>query len=157
MVGHAGHALLAPPDRSVADHDVSPRALPNGAELSRQRLDLTFHRTGLGEARGAERGAPTIAAVDRAVLRFRREAGLISRRHVSFSPVVRFLVTELCRNAQMKVALAAAQPAGLREAMEISMATRWQRAMVVTRQADSCAAPGTTRKSESRTKALPFA
>ena len=127
VVGRSGHPLLQRPERSLADYDAYAWALPNRAELLRQRLDLAFRRAGLGEAHVAvesdslslllatlrqsdclglattqtleQEEARGIAAIDHEALRFRREAGLISRRHVAFSPVIQLLAAELRRVA----------------------------------------------------------
>lgn len=127
VVGRAGHPLLHQSGRTMADYNSYPWALPNRAELLRQRLDLAFRRAGLGEARVAvesdslslllatlrltdclglstmqtleQEEARGIVAINHDALRFRREAGLISRRHVTFSPVIQLLAEALRRVA----------------------------------------------------------
>jgi DNA-binding transcriptional LysR family regulator len=43
----------------------------------------------------ADREAHGVVAVDHEALRFRREAGIISRRHADLSPSVRLVIDEL--------------------------------------------------------------
>lgn len=125
VIARAGHPLLRRPNRALADYAVCSWALPNRAELLRQRLDKVFQGAGLGEARTAiesdslslllatlrltdclglattqtlqDEEARGIVALDHESLRFRREAGLISRRHATFSPAVQLLAAELRR------------------------------------------------------------
>lgn len=127
VIGRVGHPLLCRPSRSLADYSAYAWALPNRAELLRQRLELAFSRARLGETRVAvesdslslllatlrlsdclglattqtleQEEARGIVAIEHEALRFRREAGLISRRHVTFSPVIQLLATELRRVA----------------------------------------------------------
>lgn len=127
VVARAGHPLLRRPGRDLADYAACAWALPNRAELLRQRLDKVFRDAGLGEPRTAIESdslslllatvrfsdcvtlatsqtlqsdeARGIVALDHDALRFRREAGLISRRHVAFSPAVQLLASELRRVA----------------------------------------------------------
>lgn len=127
VIGRAGHPLLRRSNRTLAEYHTYPWALPNRAELLRQRLELAFRRAGLVEPRTVvesdslslllatlrltdclglstaqnleQADARGIVAIDHEGLRFRREAGLISRRHVSFSPVIQLLVAELRRVA----------------------------------------------------------
>lgn len=133
VVGRADHPLLHRLDRTLADYEAFPWALPNRAELLRQRLDRVFRRAGLGEPYVAvgsdslslllatlrlsdclglvttqtlqQNEANGIVAIDHEALRFSREAGLISRRHVGFSPVVQLLTTELRRVAAREGAI----------------------------------------------------
>jgi DNA-binding transcriptional LysR family regulator len=123
VVARAGHPLLRRPGRDLADYAACAWALPNRAELLRQRLDKVFRDAGLGEPRTAIESdslslllatvrfsdcvtlatsqtlqsdeARGIVALEHDALRFRREAGLISRRHVVFSPAVQLLASEL--------------------------------------------------------------
>jgi LysR family transcriptional regulator of gallate degradation len=127
VIGRAEHPLLGQPDRMLADYRAYSWVLPNRTELLRQRLDLAFRRAGLDEARVAvesdslslmlatlrltdclglsttqgleQEEARGIVAIDHQALRFRREAGLISRRHITFSPVIQLLAMELRRVA----------------------------------------------------------
>jgi LysR family transcriptional regulator, regulator of abg operon len=127
VIARAGHPLLRRPNRGLAEYAAYAWALPNRAELVRQRLDKVFRGAGLGEPRTAVESdslsmllatlrltdclslatthtlqhaeAYGIVAVDHEALHFRREAGLISRRHATASPAVQLLAAQIRRLA----------------------------------------------------------
>ncbi|MBU6499791.1 MAG: LysR family transcriptional regulator [Rhodospirillales bacterium] len=133
VIGRTDHPLLRVANRSLADYVHCSWALPNRAELLRQRLDGAFRKAGLGEAKVAVESdslslmlatlrltdclglattqtlsqdeAHGIVSVEHAELLFHREAGLISRRHTSYSPPVQLLVTELRRVGARAIAV----------------------------------------------------
>lgn len=127
VIAREGHPLLARPGRTLADYAAQRWVLPGRLELVRQRLSAAFQLAGLGEPVAAVEteslslilatlrltdclGLTTtqillgeeargIVAVDHDALRFRREAGIISRRHADLSPSAKLLTAELRRVA----------------------------------------------------------
>lgn len=127
VIARAGHGLAGRGDRQLADYAAHRWVLPGRGELVRQRLTQAFLRAGLPEPVAAveteslslilatlrltdclgltttqilmHEEARGIVAIDHEALSFRREAGIISRRHADFSPSVKLLCAELRRAA----------------------------------------------------------
>jgi len=123
VVGRNEHPLLRKRDRTLADYVAQRWILPGRQELVRQRLSRAFAQTGLPEPIIAvetdslslklamlkasdciglstsqiltQEHAQGIVTIDHSQLQFRREAGIIRRRHDDLSPSVKPLVVEL--------------------------------------------------------------
>lgn len=123
VIGRAGHKLIGKPDRTLADFAAQRWVLPGPQELVRQRLNVAFASAGqpkpvpaleteslslilatlrLTDCLGltttqilAQQEAEGIVAIDHETLRFRREAGVVTRRHADPSPSVKLLIGEL--------------------------------------------------------------
>jgi DNA-binding transcriptional LysR family regulator len=127
VIAREGHPMIDRRERTLADYAAHRWVLPGRAELVRQRLTHAFLRAGLAEPVAVleteslslilatlrltdclgltttqillQDEARGIVAVDHDLLRFRREAGIISRRHDDLSPSVKLLIAELRRIA----------------------------------------------------------
>jgi DNA-binding transcriptional LysR family regulator len=123
VVGRKDHPLTKNRDRTLADYAAQRWILPGRQELVRQRLARAFTLAGHGEPALAvetdslslilgalrmtdclgltttqiltQEEAQGIVAIDHDALRFRREAGIISRRHADLSPSVKLVIAEL--------------------------------------------------------------
>jgi LysR family transcriptional regulator of abg operon len=123
VVARRDHPLLRKRNRTLADYAAHRWVLPGPQELVRQRLARAFMQAGFPEPTPAveadslslilaalrmtdclgltttqilaEREAYGVVAVDHEALRFRREAGIISRRHADLSPSIRLVIAEL--------------------------------------------------------------
>jgi LysR family transcriptional regulator of abg operon len=123
VVGRKDHPLTKNRDRTLADYAAQRWILPGRQELVRQRLAHAFTLAGFGEPALAvetdslslilaalrmtdclgltttqiltQEEAQGIVAIDHDALRFRREAGIISRRHADLSPSVKLVIAEL--------------------------------------------------------------
>ena len=123
VVAREGHALLAKPDRSLADYAAQRWILPGRNELVRRRLARAFWTSGLPEPLAAveadslsmilamlrltdclgltttqilaQGDAYGIVPVDHDQLSFSREAGIIIRRHAELPRPVKLLTTAL--------------------------------------------------------------
>jgi DNA-binding transcriptional LysR family regulator len=112
--------LIRKRNRTLADYASQRWVLPARQELVRQRLANAFVQAGFPEPTPAieadslslilatlrttdclgltttqillEKEAHGVAAVDHDALRFRREAGIISRRHADLSPSVKLVI-----------------------------------------------------------------
>jgi LysR family transcriptional regulator of gallate degradation len=127
VVGRKEHPLAKKRDRTLADYASQRWILPGRQELVRERLVRAFMFAGLTEPMLAvetdslslklatlrmtdclgltttriltQPEAQGIVALDHEALQFRREAGVISRRHADLSPSVKMVVAELRRIA----------------------------------------------------------
>jgi len=127
VVGRKEHPLAKKRDRTLADYASQRWILPGRQELVRERLVRAFMCAGLTEPMLAvetdslslklatlrmtdclgltttriltQPEAQGIVALDHEALQFRREAGVISRRHADLSPSVKMVVAELRRIA----------------------------------------------------------
>jgi len=127
VVGRKEHPLARKRDRTLADYASQRWILPGRQELVRERLVRAFMCAGLTEPMLAvetdslslklatlrmtdclgltttriltQPEAQGIVALDHEALQFRREAGVISRRHADLSPSVKMVVAELRRIA----------------------------------------------------------
>ena len=123
VVGRKGHPLTKKRDRTLSDFAAQRWVLPSRQELVRQRLARALIEAGFPEPTPAieadslslilaalrttdclgltttqillDKEAHGVIAIDHDALRFRREAGIISRRHVDLSPSVRLVIAEL--------------------------------------------------------------
>ena len=123
VVGRKDHPLARKRDRTLADYAAQRWILPGRQELVRQRLARAFMLAGLAEPTLAvetdslslilaalrmtdclgltttqiltQEEAQGIVAIDHDALRFRREAGIVSRRHADLSPSVKLVIAEL--------------------------------------------------------------
>jgi DNA-binding transcriptional LysR family regulator len=123
VVGRKDHPLIRKRNRTLGDYAAQRWVLPGRQELVRQRLERAFAQGGFPEPTLAieadslslilaalrmtdclgltttqilaDREAHGVVAVDHEALRFRREAGIISRRHADLSPSVRLVIDEL--------------------------------------------------------------
>ena len=123
VVGRKEHPLVRKRDRSLADYAAHYWILPGRQELVRQRLIRAFVQAGMPEPTIAvetdslslklaalrmtdclgltttqilsQEEAHGVVALDHEALQFRREAGIISRRHADLSPSVKLVVAEL--------------------------------------------------------------
>ena len=122
VVGRKEHPLMRKRDRTLADYAAQRWILPGRQELVRQRLSRAFLQAGFRSRRSPSRPIPFaeaghaqgsdcmglttsqiltqeeaqgIVAIDHNQLQFRREAGIIRRRHADLSPSVKLLVVEL--------------------------------------------------------------
>ena len=123
VVGRNEHPLLRKRDRTLADYVAQRWVLPGRQELIRQRLSRAFVQAGLPEPTIAvetdslslklamlkasdciglstsqilmQEHAQGIVTIDHNQLQFRREAGIIRRRHADLAPSVKPLVVEL--------------------------------------------------------------
>jgi DNA-binding transcriptional LysR family regulator len=123
VVARRDHPLLRKRNRTLADYAAQRWVLPGPQELVRLRLARAFLQAGFPEPTPAveadslslilaalrmtdclgltttqilaEREAHGVVAVDHEALRFRREAGIISRRHADLSPSIRLVIAEL--------------------------------------------------------------
>jgi DNA-binding transcriptional LysR family regulator len=123
VVARKDHPLLRKRNRTLADYAAQRWVLPGRQELVRQRLARAFVQAGFPEPTPAieadslslilaalrmtdclgltttqilaDREAHGVVAVDHEALRFRREAGIISRRHADLSPSIRLVIAEL--------------------------------------------------------------
>ena len=127
VVGRKEHPLARKRDRTLADYASQRWILPGRQELVRERLVRAFMFAGLTEPMLAvetdslslklatlrmtdclgltttriltQPEAQGIVALDHEALQFRREAGVISRRHADLSQSVKMVVAELRRIA----------------------------------------------------------
>jgi LysR family transcriptional regulator of gallate degradation len=127
VVGRKEHPLAKKRDRTLADYASQRWILPGRQELVRERLVRAFMFAGLTEPMLAvetdslslklatlrmtdclgltttriltQPEAQGIVALDHEALQFRREAGVISRRHADLSPSVKMVIAELRRIA----------------------------------------------------------
>ena len=123
VVGRNEHPLLRKRDRTLADYGSQRWVLPGRQELVRQRLSRAFVQAGHPEPTIAvetdslslklamlkasdciglstsqilmQEHARGITTIDHNLLQFRREAGIIRRRHAEMSPSVKLLIAEL--------------------------------------------------------------
>ena len=123
VVGRKDHPLSRKRERNLADYAAQRWILPGRQELVRQRLAHAFMVAGLSEPTMAietdslslilatlrmtdclglttsqiltQEEAQGIVAIDHDQLRFRREAGIVSRRHAEMSPSVKLVIAEL--------------------------------------------------------------
>jgi DNA-binding transcriptional LysR family regulator len=123
VVGRKDHALARKRERTLADYAAHHWILPGRQELVRQRLSRAFVQAGLPEPTIAvetdslslklatlrmtdclglttsqiltQEEAHGIIALEHEALQFRREAGVISRRHDELSPSMKFVIAEL--------------------------------------------------------------
>ena len=123
VVGRKEHPLARKRDRTLADYAAERWILPGRQELVRQRLARAFMLAGLPEPMLAvetdslslklaalrltdclgltttqiltQSEAQDIVALDHEALQFRREAGIVSRRHADLSPSVKLVIAEL--------------------------------------------------------------
>jgi LysR family transcriptional regulator of gallate degradation len=123
VVGRKDHPLARKRDRTLADYAAQRWILPGRQELVRQRLARVFMLAGLAEPTLAvetdslslelaalrmtdclgltttqiltQAEAQDIVALDHEALQFRREAGIVSRRHADLSPSVKLVIAEL--------------------------------------------------------------
>jgi LysR family transcriptional regulator, regulator of abg operon len=123
VVGRKDHPLTKKRDRTLSDFAAQRWVLPGRQELVRQRLARALIKAGFPEPTPAiesdslslilatlrttdclgltttqillEKEAHGVVAIDHEALRFRREAGIISRRHADLSPSVRLVIAEL--------------------------------------------------------------
>jgi LysR family transcriptional regulator of gallate degradation len=123
VVGRKEHPLARRRDRSLADYAAHRWILPGRQELVRQRLVRAFLLAGLPEPVMAvetdslslelatlkmtdclgltttqilsQEEAQGVVALDHDALQFRREAGIVSRRHADLSPSVKLVIAEL--------------------------------------------------------------
>ena len=123
VVARKDHPLGRKRDRTLADYAAERWILPGRQELVRQRLVRTFHNAGLSDPVIAvetdslslklatlrttdclgltttqilsQEDARGVVALDHDALQFRREAGIIGRRHAEQSPSVKLVVAEL--------------------------------------------------------------
>jgi len=117
------HPLVRKRDRTLADYAAQRWILPGRQELVRQRLAHAFMLAGFPEPMLAvetdslslklamlrmtdclgltttqiltQEEAQGIVALDHEALQFRREAGIVSRRHADLSPSVKLVIAEL--------------------------------------------------------------
>ena len=127
VVARKDHPLGRKRERSLADYAAERWILPGRQELVRQRLARAFQSVGLPEPTIAvetdslslklatlkrtdclgltttqiltQEEAQGVIALDHDALQFRREAGIVSRRHADLSPSVKLVVAELRRIA----------------------------------------------------------
>jgi DNA-binding transcriptional LysR family regulator len=127
VVARKDHPLGRKRERNLADYAAERWILPGRQELVRQRLARAFQSVGLPEPTIAvetdslslklatlkrtdclgltttqiltQEEAQGIIALDHDALQFRREAGIVSRRHADLSPSVKLVVAELRRIA----------------------------------------------------------
>jgi DNA-binding transcriptional LysR family regulator len=123
VVGRKDHPLSKKRSRSLADYAAQRWVLPGRQELVRQRLARAFAQAGFPEPKPAieadslslilaalrmtdcvgltttqillDKEAHGVVAIDHEALQFRREAGIISRRHAGLSPSAKLIVSEL--------------------------------------------------------------
>jgi LysR family transcriptional regulator of abg operon len=123
VVARKDHPLSRKRERTLVDYAAEPWILPGRQELVRRRLAHAFLLAGLQEPMIAvetdslslklatlkmtdclgltttqiltHAEAQGIVAVDHEALQFRREAGIISRRHADHSPSVKLVIAEL--------------------------------------------------------------
>ena len=123
VVGRSDHPLGKKRDRTLADYAAQRWILPGRQELVRQRLARAFMLAGFAEPMPAietdslslilaalrmtdclglttsqiltQEEARGIVAIDHEALRFRREAGIVSRRHAELSPTAKLVIAEL--------------------------------------------------------------
>jgi LysR family transcriptional regulator of abg operon len=123
VVGRKDHPLSRKRERNLADYAAQRWILPGRQELVRQRLAHALMVAGLPEPAMAietdslslilatlrmtdclglttsqiltQEEAQGIVAIDHDQLRFRREAGIVSRRHAEMSPSVKLVIAEL--------------------------------------------------------------
>jgi LysR family transcriptional regulator of gallate degradation len=123
VVGRSDHPLGKKRDRALADYAAQRWILPGRQELVRQRLARAFMLAGFAEPMPAietdslslivaalrmtdclglttsqiltQEEARGIVAIDHEALRFRREAGIVSRRHAELSPTAKLVIAEL--------------------------------------------------------------
>ncbi len=123
VVARKDHPLGRKRDRDLADYAAQRWILPGRQELVRQRLARVFQSAGLPEPTIAvetdslslklatlkrtdclgltttqiltQEEAQGVVALDLDALQFRREAGIVSRRHADLSPSVKLVVAEL--------------------------------------------------------------
>ncbi len=123
VVARKDHPLGRKSDRSLADYAAERWILPGRQELVRQRLARAFQSAGLPEPAIAvetdslslklatlkrtnclglvttqiltQEEAQGVVALDHDALQFRREAGIVSRRHADLSPSAKLVVAEL--------------------------------------------------------------
>ena len=123
VVARKDHPLGRKRDRSLADYAAERWILPGRQELVRQRLARAFQNAGLPDPTIAvetdslslklatlkrtnclgltttqiltQEEAQGVVALDLDALQFRREAGVVSRRHADLSPSVKLVIAEL--------------------------------------------------------------
>jgi DNA-binding transcriptional LysR family regulator len=123
VVGGKDHPLTRKRSRTLADYAAQRWVLPARQELVRQRLASAFVQAGFPEPAPAieadslslilatlrmtdclgltttqillDKEAHGVVAIDHEALRFRREAGIISRRHADLSPSVELVIAGL--------------------------------------------------------------
>jgi len=124
VVGRKEHPLVRMRERTLVDYAAQRWILPGKEELVRQRLARAFINAGLPEPvlavetdslslmlatlrttdclgltttqiLNAQEDAQGIVPIDHDQLQFRREAGIVSRRHVDLTPSVKLVVAEL--------------------------------------------------------------
>jgi DNA-binding transcriptional LysR family regulator len=123
VVGRKDHPLTKKRNRGLSDFAAQRWVLPGRQELVRQRLARALIEAGFPEPTLAieadslslilatirttdclgltttqillDKEARGVVAIDHDALRFRREAGIISRRHADLSPSVRLVIAEL--------------------------------------------------------------
>ena len=123
VVGRKEHPFARKRERTLADYAAQRWILPGRQELVRQRLARAFMLAGLAEPILAvetdslslklatlrmtdclgltttqiltQEEAQGIIALDHEALQFRREAGIVSRRHAELSPSVKLVIAEL--------------------------------------------------------------
>lgn len=123
VVGRKGHPLTKKRNRSLGDYAAQRWVLPGRQELVRRRMAQAFLEAGFPEPTPAieadslslilsalrmtdcigltttqillDKEAQGVVAIDHAALQFRREAGIISRRHAGLSPSAKLIVAEL--------------------------------------------------------------
>ena len=126
VVGRKEHPLSTKRDRTLADYAAQRWILPGRQELVRQRLAARVHARGLSRAHDRGRDgfavaelatlrmtdclgltttqiltqgeAQGIVALDHEHLQFRREAGIVSRRHADLSPSVKLVIAEAAQD-----------------------------------------------------------
>jgi LysR family transcriptional regulator, regulator of abg operon len=124
VVGRKEHPLTRKRERTLADYAAQRWILPGREELVRQRLARVFAQAGLPEPvlsletdslslklatlrttdclgltttqiLNSMTEASDVIPIDHEQLQFRREAGIVSRRHIDLSPSVKLVVAEL--------------------------------------------------------------
>jgi LysR family transcriptional regulator, regulator of abg operon len=124
VVGRKEHPLTHKRERTLADYAAQRWILPGREELVRQRLARVFAQAGLPEPvlsletdslslklatlrttdclgltttqiLNSMTEASDVIPIDHEQLQFRREAGIVIRRHIDLSPSVKFVVAEL--------------------------------------------------------------
>ena len=123
VVARREHPLVRKRERTLADYAAHHWILPGRQELVRQRLIRAFVQAAMPEPRIAvetdslsltlaalrmtdclgltttqiltQGEAHGVVALDHEALQFRREAGIISRRHADLSPSVKLVIAEL--------------------------------------------------------------
>jgi DNA-binding transcriptional LysR family regulator len=123
VVGRKDHPLSRKRNRTLADFAAQCWVLPGRQELVRQRLARALVEAGFPEPTPAieadslslilatlrttdclgltttqillDKEAQGVVAIDHEMLRFRREAGIISRRHADLSPSVKLVIAGL--------------------------------------------------------------